>query len=487
MGCGGSVPKVVERKRLKIKLSFIQVDCINDVSTQVSEQRTEFFEVTEEIILESCLKLTKFLPNYRDSNLNFVISFSKSPVRSGTFSEMSSIVLFSHKNKIFCNSIAVFQIGEKQFSHWKDIRETYINEGKSSYSFFDLKEVPQGESVVVESVLMDEEVNLIDKILKSGRLVTSLTVTSHKLKNISNLYKILGVVAEMGSLRKLVFSNNNNLNDFEDGWRLIEKLIRRTKFLEELVISYAYMTDRHFLAAIEDFKNKSLRKIDISGNYLSFSSINELAPFLSKNENLEELYCQYNSANDFKADSVAQIALNLPNASKLRKVDFSGMIITGCGSAIQNLLKKCSFIEEFKISRARLNLHDFETILPVFEKNKRLVVLDISRNDADNEKAVELLIDFVGKTSVTHLNIENCGINEFFSLTLVKKLQENNSIIELWFKNEGFDLYGKLIDVCCQKAGFQKLFLDKSLQKDKEVGKKLVTVIDEGRIDVMFT
>ena len=312
--------------------------------------------------------------------------------------------------------------------------------------------------------------------MEEYKFVTNFHVHKNNLGQLGTFYKLLNKISSMGTIKTFTFSENVNLNNFDQGWLLIGSLLRNTRFLEELCISYSYMTDRTFLSLVDSLSGKNLRKLDLSGNFLSFHSIKELVTFLPNFTELEELCLQQNTVNDFKADSVKLIVDVLKEGNKLKKFDISGMNLTGCGVFLKDLFKKCVCLEELGLKGIRMNKDDFQTLLECLEGNEVLRILNIGCNDTNIAETPAKLVDFVAKTKVKKLSIEECGINDDFSMQMIKALKENKTITALVFKNKDFDLYDKLIDVCLGKEGFQVLYIDKMQKKDKELAKKIAKI-----------
>ena len=222
------------------------------------------------------------------------------------------------------------------------------------------------------------ENNKIKKIIIQNSKFPDMYVFALLFKNLEK-YK---------SLQKFAFNNNFINSDFE-GWKNIESLLNKNYNIRILDLSSSTLNDLELEGIIESIKDKRIRLLNLSENFLTVEGMKSLQNFLKLNKTLQRLYLQRNAVVQFKAEGVKYVCENLLNHPNILLLDFSFMELTGCGQFIGKLIKENKTLENLNIASCKLNIVDFKNICEPICNDKKLKKFNISFNDMGGNKSLE--------------------------------------------------------------------------------------------------
>jgi len=170
-----------------------------------------------------------------------------------------------------------------------------------------------------------------------------------------------------------------------------------------------------FLIHSKVCENKRFRYLDLSENFINQDGAAILGEFLNKNKTLQRLILNNNDLDNFKKAGVESICKNLVDHPNIQFLDFSSMIVTGCGEAVANLIKSSKSIKSIILKDCLLNMKDVQNIckaLSLPNTSKTIINVNISFNDMASDKSLEEIGKMikVNKT-LTKLKLDKMNIN----------------------------------------------------------------------------
>ena len=186
--------------------------------------------------------------------------------------------------------------------------------------------------------------------------------------------------------------------------------------------------------SIEELNAFTLKKCNISNNYVTSHTVNGIAAFLSENDELQELDLSY---NDLKIEGIKSI-LDFLNISNLMKLNISTNNITSNLNFITNILTHAIKLVQLDMSYNKLSSDNIQYFL---YKTKsifvNLVNLNLSGNEICDGAATALASILSENTKLKELNLNNTNLQregagkifgELRILHLTKLSISNNSI-----------------------------------------------------------
>jgi Ran GTPase-activating protein (RanGAP) involved in mRNA processing and transport len=184
-------------------------------------------------------------------------------------------------------------------------------------------------------------------------------------------------------------------------------------------------------------ENKRFRYLDLSENFINQEGAAILGEFLNKNKTLQRLILNNNDLDNFKKAGVESICKNLLEHPNIQFLDFSSMVVTGCGEAVANLIKSSKCIKSIILKDCLLNMRDIQNIckaLSLPNISSTIINVDVSFNDMASDKSLEEIGKMikVNKT-LTKLNLDKMNINMNNYNFILNGLNENDKITHFSF------------------------------------------------------
>ena len=184
-------------------------------------------------------------------------------------------------------------------------------------------------------------------------------------------------------------------------------------------------------------ENKRFRFLDLSENFINQDGAEILAEFLSKNKTLQKLILNNNDLENFKKGGVQSICKSLEDHPNIQLIDFSSMVVTGCGEYVAALLKKSKSIKSVILRDCTLNFKDIQNIckaLSLPNISNTINNVDLSFNDLASDKSIEEIGKMlkVNKT-LNRLYLEKMNLNMNNYNFILNGLNENDKIIHFNF------------------------------------------------------
>ena len=278
------------------------------------------------------------------------------------------------------------------------------------------------------------ENNKIKKIIIQNSKFPDMYVFALLIKNLEK-YK---------SLQKFGFNNNFINSDFE-GWKNIESLLNKNYNIRILDLRSSSLNDLELERITESIKDKRIRLLDLSENFLTVEGMKSLQNFLKINKTLQRLYLQRNAVVQFKAEGVKYVCESLLNHPNILLLDFSYMELTGCGQFIGNLIKENKTLENLNVASCKLNIGDFKNICEPICQNKKLKIFNISFNDMGGNKSLEEIGKVIKKNkSINEIHLDQMNLN-MDNYNIILDAIKENKIIKYYSLSYNHDLKPKII------------------------------------------
>ena len=298
--------------------------------------------------------------------------------------------------------------------------------------------IDNSDNISIDSNFENEENgtenNKIKKIIIQNSKFPDLYVFALLIKNLEK-YK---------SLQKFGFNNNFINSDFE-GWKNIESLLNKNYNIRILDLRSSSLNDLELERITESIKDKRIRLLDLSENFLTVEGMKSLQNFLKLNKTLQRLYLQRNAVVQFKAEGVKYVCESLLNHPNILLLDFSYMELTGCGQYIGNLIKENKTLENLNVASCKLNIGDFKNICEPICQNKKLKKFNISFNDMGGNKSLEeigKIIIFNKSINEIHLAQMNLNMDNY---NIILDAIKENKIIKYYSLSYNHDLKPKIV------------------------------------------
>ena len=304
----------------------------------------------------------------------------------------------------------------------------------------------------MEHISTLKKVNIAHNMISSeaAMYISNVFCSNSKLRELDLRDNIL---LEMDVIMKTInFTIINNLND-EQIWNKLSVIITN---LKELNLSNINLQTARAIGVLKGLDNIStLIKFNISGNSITSSAADNLAEFLSKNTELQEINVSHNnlqeagisrilgainisrltrlnvSANNVNLKFIVKLFLY---ATKLTDLDFSNNTLDDSVDAIAFF----SGLNNVFINLANLNMSGIcnkfsdEAVIAlahVLSQNTKLIELDLSNNNLYS-KAIKIFSELKTSTLIK-LNIRNNSITDQAADTIATFLSRNTGLEEL--------------------------------------------------------
>ena len=255
---------------------------------------------------------------------------------------------------------------------------------------------------------------------------------------------IISNLEKYKNLKKFSFTNNYINQDFE-GYSSIIQLLNNNYNIRILDLKASSLNDYLLEKIVDSIKDKRLRSLDLSENFLTSEGMKFLSKFLKDNKTLQRLYVQRNAVIQFKAEGVKHICLSLLNHPNILLLDFSYMELTGCGEFIGQFLSNNQTLEILNITCCKLNISDFKNICNPICNNTKLKKFNISQNDMGGNKSLEEIGKVIkNNKSIIEIHLAQMNLN-MDNYHIIFDAIENNRTIKHYDLSNNYDLKPKLV------------------------------------------
>ena len=265
-----------------------------------------------------------------------------------------------------------------------------------------------------------------------------------KFPDIYTFSIILSNLEKYKNLKKFSFNNNYINSDFE-GYSSIIQLLNNNYNIRIVDLKASSLNDYQLEKIVDSIKDKRLRSLDLSENFLTSEGMKFLSKFLKDNKTLQRLYVQRNAVIQFKAEGVKHICLNLLDHPNILLLDFSYMELTGCGEFIGQFLSENKTLEILNIISCKLNITDFKNICGPICNNKKLKKFSISQNDMGGIKSLEEVGKVIkNNKSIVEIHLAQMNLN-MDNYQIIFDAIDNNKTIKHYDLSNNYDLKPKLV------------------------------------------
>ncbi|CAG8562531.1 4140_t:CDS:1 [Cetraspora pellucida] len=205
-------------------------------------------------------------------------------------------------------------------------------------------------------------------------------------------------------------------------------------------------------------KNKSITSLDLSENEFIKSQFEIIIESLNTNKTLTTLIL---NQIEIEFTSIGKmIAKLLRNNKTLKRLRLNKNVITfECGNAIFSALCENTSLTHLDISYNSLDYRNCLMLKTMLQKNTTLISLNLSHNSL-GESGTEIFSALCENTSLTHLDISYNSLDSRNCFMLKTMLQENTNLISLDLSHNSLGDSGHLIaEGLYKNTNLQFLFL----------------------------
>ena len=291
----------------------------------------------------------------------------------------------------------------------------------------------KGEELKLNLFNIEEEKNIKEKKEKEEKkkFIDSIFIENVKIPDLNIFAEMIGVLAAYNLLKRISFSDFKYKNE-KEVWDNIIYLFQENNNIRWVDLHKSYMDDEILNSIAKICENKRFRYLDLYENFIDQEGADSFGEFLSKNKTLQRLNLSHNDLENFKKNGVESICKNLENHPNIQLIDFSSMIVTGCGESVSNLIKTTKSIKNIILKDCVLNFKDIQNIckaLSLPNISKTIINVDLSFNDMASDKSIEEIGKMVNiNRTLTHLNLEKMNLNKDNYNFILNGLNENDKI-----------------------------------------------------------
>ena len=291
----------------------------------------------------------------------------------------------------------------------------------------------KGEELKLNVFNIEEEKNIKEKKEKEEqkKLIDSIFIESVKIPDLDIFAELIGILAVFNLLKRISFCEFKYEKEYEV-WDNIIYLLQENNNIRWVDLHKSNMNDEILNSVAKVCENKRIRYLDLSENFIDQEGAGVLGEFLNKNKTLQRLNLSNNDLENFKKTGVDSICKNLENHPNIQIIDFSSMIVTGCGESIGNLITKTKSIKTIILKDCVLNLRDIKSICKALSQpniSKTIINVDLSFNDMASDKSIEEIGKMIKvNRTLTHLNLEKMNLNKDNYNFILNGLNENDKI-----------------------------------------------------------
>ncbi|CAG8583487.1 349_t:CDS:2 [Cetraspora pellucida] len=292
--------------------------------------------------------------------------------------------------------------------------------------------------------------------LEGNRTLENLDLSNSNLNHVY-LEKMKRYLSRSKKLKALNLSSNNLTYQSE---RIVAEILATNKTLKSLNLSFnkisstldsleregrisitgRYSYDRNSALKVNNLakaleKNKTLKKLDLSSNYIRLEAGRSIAKALTMNKVINELSFSDNGIVSELKDLLINILANSNIISinlKSTKIS-SDMVISLSGLLKSNKTKlRC-----LNLSRNEISSEAIGSLIEALEENTHLRSLDLSNITSAGQIGRELAKSLEINRTLKCLNLSTCNIRAVAVSALAKALQTNFILSDLDLSNNG--------------------------------------------------
>ena len=268
------------------------------------------------------------------------------------------------------------------------------------------------------------------------KIINSVFIESAKITDLDVFSEMIGILAIYNLLKRISFCDFKFERE-TDVWDNIVYLLQENNNIRWVDLHKSNMNNDIIVSIAKVSENKRFRFLDLSENFINQDGAEILAEFLSKNKTLQKLILNNNDLENFKKDGVQSICKSLEDHPNIQLIDFSSMVVTGCGEYVAALLKKSKSIKSVILRDCTLNFKDIQNIckaLSLPNISNTINNVDLSFNDLASDKSIEEIGKMlkVNKT-LNRLYLEKMNLNMNNYNFILNGLNENDKIIHFNF------------------------------------------------------
>jgi hypothetical protein len=278
----------------------------------------------------------------------------------------------------------------------------------------------------------------MEKLMKKKYIVIdSVYLENINIENNFELFlNLIDIISTYPLLKKLSFCESTFEKGFLGRDNIIH-LINQNKNLRWLDFHKSRINNAILNVILKSIENKRIRYLDLSENFINKDGAKNIGSFLQKNKTLQRLILNNNDLEEFKNEGVDYICEPLYNHPHIELINFSSMIITGCGETISQLIKHTKSLKTIILRECSLNLKDFQNICRAMCLNnlsKTITNVDLSFNDMASDKSIEEIGQMIrSNKNLTTLNMDKMNLNMSNYKIILNALNENDNIIDFSF------------------------------------------------------
>jgi len=282
-----------------------------------------------------------------------------------------------------------------------------------------------------------------NKIIENviSQKITGLIIKNNQFNKIIHFQKLIETFTQQDSLIQFIFSNNQTLTGFDQGWKIIINLFSNTNKLKIINLSMSYVYDKYLEEIFSALKKKKITNLDLSSNFITISGVKVISRWLSKNKTLKYLNLEQNTMNEFKREGSDFIMEALRLHPRISYLNLSYMILTGFGEKMATMVKETKSLKNLKIRNTRMNLDDHKNLFSALLENESIEIIDIGENPTGVAKSVDFLSEAIEKAKkLMEINLDEFGINKKTQDLFLKSLIKNKILERIHLKNNNIDL-----------------------------------------------
>ena len=323
-----------------------------------------------------------------------------------------SIELNQNKNKIVNRRVSVMNNGVVIAKKGEELKLNLFNN--------------EEERKEREKKLEEEQKKIIDSVFIESVTIPDLDVFS----------EMIGILAIYTLLKRISFCNFKFEKE-TDVWDNIIYLLQENNNIRWVDLHKSNMNNEILSSIAKVCENKRFRYLDLSENFINQDGAAILGEFLSKNKTLQRLILNNNDLDNFKKAGVESICKNLVEHPNIQFLDFSSMVVTGCGESVANLIKNSKSIKSIILKDCVLNMRDIQSIckaLSLPNISNTIINVDVSFNDMASDKSLEEIGKMIkANKTLTKLNLDKMNLNMSNYNFILNGLNENDKITHFSF------------------------------------------------------
>ena len=268
------------------------------------------------------------------------------------------------------------------------------------------------------------------------KIIDSVFIESVAIPDLDVFSEMIGILTIYTLLKRISFCDFKFEKE-TDIWDNIIYLLQENNNIRWVDLHKSNMNNEILDSIAKVCENKRFRYLDLSENFINQDGAVILGKFLTKNKTLQRLILNNNDLENFKKAGVESICKSLVNHPNIQLLDFSSMVVTGCGESVGNLIKTSKSIKSIILKDCLLNLRDIQHIckaLSVPDISTTINNVDLSFNDMASDKSIEEIGKMIKvNRTLTKLYLEKMNLTMNNYNFILNGLNENDKITHFNF------------------------------------------------------